>query len=739
MAKEEQEEKVIIIEDLEEDKEKEQKETEKEQETKEEQAEKKSEDVEESEEKPGSFPPTSKKNLIILVLSILIVFIVALIVFFVFHGKKQNQKPKEVKSKPKIEKKVVVKKVQKTNKRVRYNPVVDAHFINALRFQEKGKYQSAINELKQASVDLYLSYYGIGYIYLKMGNVRKAKEYLIDKTEKYLELSIENNPNYVMGYINLFRAFMANREYDKAENVLNILKNKQIDKKEWSLMSSYYDFVVNKNYQQIQQLFNKYPESPLMKSLAGDMYMKNGELDKALKYFKAALNTYSMGSVYYNKMLIETQKHQYKKAMKGITKTYYMDFDKIVCKNYLSFLLFLHVHKFKAANDFLNLNKEQNQECYAHFKILPVVKSNITPNDYIKRKNVNYMLAAEFLNMYLKPIKFVSKDSANEIKLGDLYEGLGLPQKARASYRNSAMFAEARLLSQRAVKFYTNGDFKNALLYYKRALSKVDTDPLLLYNVAIMYLKNHNLDRSYSILQQLKNAYPDFPLPYFCIFIAEQLNGHHNEAVKNMKQFLLKLKSLNTKNKDMNYVGLLASLIVGNSIGSLNGFTENEKRMFLLVKSALNDDLVFLKLEKEFARKVNIDIDTSSNLTILKYFYKYYPTNFIKRTISDYYLMMKNYEESYRALFDIQPYSAEDYYKLGIGYLLDNYPNVADNFFTKSILKGDNLYNAYMAKVILQAQKGDLNGVVYYLKLILKKERMWLNTDVFLTFDIELQ
>ena len=739
MAEEEKDEQVIIIEDLEE--EKEQKRTEEERETEEEQTENRYEEADESEEKTGAHPPKSKQNLIAVALLILLIFIAALIIFFVFHTKKQNQVLEKTKSESKIEKKAAIRKVEKKEiqKRTRYNPAVDVHFINALRFQEKGNYRAAINELKQASVDLYLSYYGIGYIYLKMGNIKKAKEYLIDRTEKYLELATENNPDYIAGYINLFRAFMANREYDKAENVLNILKNKGIDKKELDLMSSYYGFVVNKRYRQIQQLLDKYKESPLVKSLAGDMYINNGELDKALKYFNDALSIYSMGSVCYNKMLIETQKHQYKEAMKCIAKTYYMEFDKIVCKNYLSFFLFLHAHRFKAANDFLNLNKEQNQECYTHFKILPKVKSNITPKDYIKRKNINYMLAAEFLNMYLKPIKFVSKGGANEVKLGDLYEGLGLPQKAKTSYRNSAMFAEAELISQRAAKFYVNGDFKNALLYYKRALSKIDTDPLLLYNVAIMYLKNRNLDKSYSILQQLKNAYPNFPLPYFCIFIVDQLNGRHKKALKEMKNFLVKLKSLNTENKDINYAGLLASLIVGNPIDNLNEFTESEKHMFLLVKSALDDDLVFLNLEKEFAKKINIDIDTSSNLTILKYFYSHYPTNFIKRVISDYYLMIKNYEEAYRALFDIQPYTAEDYYKLGIAYLLDNYANVADNFFTKSILKGDNFYNAYMAKVILQAQKGDLKGVMYYLKLILKKERMWLNTDVFLTFDIELQ
>jgi tetratricopeptide (TPR) repeat protein len=128
------------------------------------------------------------------------------------------------------------------------------------------------------------------------------------------------------------------------------------------------------------------------------------------------------------------------------------------------------------------------------------------------------------------------------------------------------------------------------------------------------------------------------------------------------------------------------------------------------------------------------------NAEILEYFNKSYKNNnFIKRALSDCYLFDKKYNEAYRAMFGIPQYSSEDYYKLGIAYLMSGFPEAADNFFTKSILKGIDIYNAYMAKAIMQAQKGDLKGILYYLKIMLKKDMSWLNTYIFLSFDLELK
>jgi tetratricopeptide (TPR) repeat protein len=752
MAEEEKDEQVIVIEDLDEEEEdkpqieEEQPSTDEEQESKEDDAEKPDSKPSESESlQPASSFLKNKKNLIIIGAGAVLIVIIAIILASVLFSKKEEPK-KEPKSKKvqTIQQKPVKVKKKKISIPKKYNPIVDAHFINALRLQEKGDYMAAIKELKQASVDLYLSYYGIGYIYLKLGDIEKAKLYMIDKTKKYLLLSIENNPNYILGYINLFRVYMSEKAYKKAKQIIDVLKEKHISEKEIALIESYYNYSVNNDQNAIYNLINRYPNSAILNGLLGDIYLKEGDLIKAQHYFDKAIKPYVIGSLCYNKALIYVVSGDYKNAMRCISKSYYMDFDKIKCKNYLGFFLFLHERKLKAAYEYFSLNKQYFNRCYSHFKITPTLYYSISKRDYIERKNINYLLAAEFMNMYLKPIRFSVNGASLGVHFGELYTGLGLTKKAIENYQHSAAFAEAALITQKALKFYIKGNLYSALVYYKKALNKVSTDPILLYNVAIMYLKNHQTDKAKAIFERLESAYNNFPLPYIGDFIIKQSEGKHRDAIKSLKEFQIKLKSIPIEKvyKNMVDLGVFSHFLVSGRIDKdeYKHLMQNQKHMFLLIKSAIKGDLAFLSLEKEFERMINIDINTKNYTTILEYFNKSYKNNnFIKRALSDCYLFDKKYNEAYRAMFGIPQYSSEDYYKLGIAYLMSGFPEAADNFFTKSILKGIDIYNAYMAKAIMQAQKGDLKGILYYLKIMLKKDMSWLNTYIFLSFDLELK
>ncbi len=748
MVEEEKDEQVIVIEDL--DEESDESEEGEEQQTEEEPAKEESTDEEIEEEAKSIVLSASslkdKKKLIIIGLSAVLLIIVSVFTFYVFFGKKE--KPKNVEKKPVVHKQVKEKlkkeKKEQILKSKKYNPAVDAHFINALRLQEKGEYRAAIKELKQASVDLYLSYYSIGYMYLKLGELDKAKEYIIDKTKRYLLLSIENNPNYVLGYINLFRIYMANKEYKKANQVLEILKTKHISKREISLMRAYYDFLVNNRDSDVYKLADLYPKAPIINGLLGTMYLKEDNLNEAEYYLDKAIKPYVIGSLCYDKSLIYIAKGNYKSAMKCLPKSYYMDFGKIKCKNYLAFFVYLHEKKLKAAYDYFIMNKQYYPDCYKHFNIKPTLYYSISKKDYVERKGINRMLAAEILNMYLKPIKFNLGSASFGIKLGDLYESLGLPKKAKESYEDTALLAEAVLITQKALSLYAEGKLGSALLYYKKALKRANTNPILLYNVAIMYLKNHDVEKSMNIFKQLESSYPDFPLPYVGNFIVKQIDGKQKNAQQNLKKFLVKLKSISIDkvNKSMADMGVFAYFILDNRIDKkgYKRLTPQEKHLFLLIKAAINNDLEFLSVEKEFEDIINLNIDVTNYTTIMEYFNKKYKNSvFIKRTLADCYLFDKQYEKAYRAMFGIPQYNAEDYYKMGIAYYLDGYPEAADNFFTKSILKGVDLTNAYMAKAIMQAQKGDLKGVVYYLKIMLKKDLAWYNTYIFLSFDLELR
>ncbi|WP_022670426.1 tetratricopeptide repeat protein [Hippea alviniae] len=728
-------EEVIVIEDEEEQQE----------EIEETQPEETEEGVEAEEEKEEKQleekPKKSKKTLLIGGIAAA-VLVVALLLFFVFHKKSPQPKPKPPPKKEIVKKKPKKKKIELPKA---YNPIVDVHFINAMRLQEKGKYKEAIQQLKQATVDLYVSYYGIAYIYLKMGDVEKAKEYLFDKTKDYLLLAIHNNPNYINGYVNLFRIYMALKDYKSAQNMIDELKRRKLDFKDIQLMQTYYDYVVDNKTDEVFKLLAEYPNSPLLLSLAGDYYLKQGNVKGALKYLKKAISLYPMGSVYYNLSLIETQNNQYKEALKKVPKMYYMDISKIPCKNYLAFFLLLRDNKFEAAEKFLNLNDKFYKACFEHFKIIPEVSSPLTVESYSIRQNLNFVMAAEILNMYLQPVSILPDKATPNLQLGAVYQSLGLPQKAADEFMKAAKFSEAVLLSQYASKFFLEGDYKKSLQYYKLALSRVPSNPILIYDAGVMSLKNHDVDGASEYFQRLISTYPLFPLPYLGMFVVKQVNGKHMDAMKYLNSFGQRVKSLDEESQEkLKDLSIFADYIIDKvnfNMDRIKKLNDYEKKVFLLFRAALNQDTDYLSIQKPFEESMHIYWDASSLETICNYLYNEYKNDFLRRTMATIYLLDNEPQKAYESMYNIKVYSAEDYYKLGVAYLLSGYPDIADNFFTKSILKGANFFNSYVAKAIIQAQKGSLTGIQYYLKIILKKKdkMAWFNTDLFLSYKIRLK
>ncbi len=730
------EEEVIVIED-EEEGEKEEEEPLAEEELKQPEVE-----TEEEQEKKGK----GKKNWLLIGVAVaIVVILMAASAFLLLHKKKPPPKPKKHLITHKIKKPKPKPKKKKIAKPQVYNPIVDVHFINALRLQQKGKYREALEQLKRATVDLFISYYGIGYIYLRMGNIKKAKEYLFDKTKQYLLLAIHNNPNYVNGYVNLFRIYMATGDYKNAQRMIELLKAKQLANKEVELMETYYNYIVKKDSTGVFEMLAEYPESPLLLSLAGDYYLKQKNTKAALNYMEKAIKLYPMGGVFYNISLINTQNGLYKSAMRNIPKMYYMDFSKIPCKNYLAFFLLFRNRKYKAASEFLNLNRNSDDICFNHFKIIPEATSPLTIESYAYRINFNFIMASEILNMYLNPVNLLPNKAVPKIKLGQLYQQLGLPSKAAGEFEQAAHFSEAVLLSQYANKFYLQGRYKTALLYYKAALNKVPANPLLLYNVGILSLKLHDTPFASLIFERLINSYQQFPLPYLAMFIIDEVKGKHMDAIKYLSTFSQRVKSLSEgAQKKLKDLTIFADYIIDRvnfnkkRLKKLNDF---EKKIFLLFEAALNEDIDYLYIQRAFEKSIHLNWNPESLITICNYFYKSYGNDFLKRVMATMYLMSGKPNKAYKALYNIKIYTSLDYYKLGMAYLIAGYPDIADNFFTKSILKGSTFYNAYVGKAIIQANKGSLTGIKYYLKIILKKENnlAWLNTDVFLSYKILLK
>ncbi len=692
-----------------------------------------------SETKIGEAPPPpdrpKRKKVVFLIIGISIVIIFLLAYLFLKPQKRQITVKMPVKAEIKKGK---IKKVQ--IKPEVYNPSIDVHFINAIRLEQNGKFNAAINELKQATSDIYLSYYNIGLIFLKLGDIKSARFFLLDKTINYLLFSIKNNPNYTDAYFNLFRVYMMDRQYDKAKQIITALKQKNIASYKIELMENYYDYITkinyNNMYSNLKNLIAQKPDNVLLNNMSGCINLADGNIKQAYDNFSRAISEYSDNSAYYNLALLDINNKNYAEALNYLSKSSFIEFDKIPQKNYLESLLYMRAGNTDKAFYYLRLNKHK-AKLSEHVFIKPALAKSYTLNNYIDKNHISCLIAAEILNMYLKPIKLTIKPN-NNMEMGNVYTFLGLFSKAESEYKISANRAKAILLSQRAIKLYLQGKLKQSLNYYIKALNVEKNDPILMYNAAIMQLKNHNLKSARRLFIYLNNKYREFPMPYLGLSIIHQLEFDNKSSMLALQNFMsrIKIHSLQEKFMDL-YV--MSNVILHNKYNQehFKQLTNDEKLVVLNIEAAMDKDLNFMDLSGDIKRYLHMSMNTSSYETILEYFNKYYKTDHTQRMLADFYLIQGEPNKAYKAMYNMQHYTGLDYYKLGLGYLLAGFNNAADNFLTKSILKDSNYYEPYFAKAVIQIEKRNIEGTKYYLKLA--KGKLHYETDIQLLYDIELQ
>jgi len=676
-----------------------------------------------------------KNKFVFLIIGILIIVVFLLAYLFLKPAKKQTivKKPAKVEIKKKKNEKVQVKpKI--------YNSSIDVHFINAIRLEQNGKFNAAINELEHATSNIYMSYYNIGLIFLKLGDIKSAKSFLFDKTVDYLLFSIENNPNYADAYFNLFRVYMMNKQYNKAKQVIMTLKQKNISSYKIKLMEVYYDYITKTNYNNmynnLKNLITKRPNNVLLNNMLGCINLANGNVKSAYNNFNKAISEYSDDSAYYNLALLDINNRNYAAALNYLSKSSFIDFDKIPQKNYLESLLYMRAGNIDKSLYYARLNKHK-AKLSKHIFIKPYLVSGDTLESFIDKNHIPYLVAAEILNMYLKPIKLTMKLN-NNMEMGNVYKSLGLFLKAESEYKTSADKAKAVLLSQRAIKLYLQGRLKQSLRYYLSALNVEKNNPILMYNAAIMQLKNHNLKSAKRLFISLNNKYREFPMPYLGLSIVHQLELDNEDSMIAMQNFVSRIKIHNLQEKFMDLYVMSNVILRGKySQEHFKQLTSSEKFVVLNIKAAVDKDLNFLNLSEDIKRYLHMPMDTSSYETILKYFNKYYGTEHTQRMLADFYFIRGEPNKAYKAMYNMQNYTGLDYYKLGLGYLLAGFDNAADNFLTKSILKSSDYYEPYFAKAVIQIKKHNVEGMKYYLKLA--KGKLHYDTNIKLSYDIELR
>ncbi len=682
------------------------------------------------EEGPQGFISGFKLDRRVLGIIVTVGMVGLILFFFVFKSSHRKTSTKKI-TKAHIEKKkpskgfvkrVSPKPVHKPRKVVvkKYNPYVDVHFVNALRLEEQGKYRAAITELKYAIKNFYVSYNSIGMIYLKLGNIKMAREYMLDRVREYLLLSLENNPNCVSSYVNLFRIYMIEGNYPEAEEILKTLSRKCIGKKELALMRLYYKYMTGHvSLEQLYSALDKFPDEPLLYNLIGTENLKNGNTRQAVFYLKKALGLYSDNTALYNLGLVYAQEHRYGDAYSLLKSAFLIQFSKIPYRDYLTGLILVRYNNAKGAFRYLRFLSGGNKIAL-RFKITPFVDSRLGPKEVVKKSYINSYVAAQVIADYLQPFTFSPRRQIEEhMDFGYIYQTLNIFNRARKEYSKSAKYSIAILLSERAKILFLRGRIKQSLNLYKKALSMFPGNPVLLYNTAIMYLKVGDLKHAEALLNKLNNNYPSFIPSLVALSVLHQLKGDHDGFLSFAHAFVRDFSSVTDERirKSLANLYLVEKLVYSGKwdralFGSIS---DADKEILMMVKAALDGDLAFLGVQRRQRAFIHCTMNMEDYYHIFEYVLKHYPSDKLRRAAYMYFILKNKPVKAYESLYGLKNYTAADYYHLGIAYLLSGYTEIANNFFTKSLLVDKKFYQSYISKAIIQAMMGKIDGVKYYI------------------------
>jgi tetratricopeptide (TPR) repeat protein len=226
----------------------------------------------------------------------------------------------------------------------------------------------------------------------------------------------------------------------------------------------------------IKELLKKHPDNTEILILAGDLYAKEGELEKAVYYYEKAEKKADIKDklfkVYKKIGLLYYERGQPEKAEKYLLKAIDLKDDPEV---------------YRALGDIAYSKKElkKAEKYYLNaLKINPSYKKNLSQklgNIYLSiadryKKEKKYRQAVTFYkkaSAYLGNNKKIIKSIAESYeKLGDLKTALNYYKKLKtADLKNK----EAKLYLSMAEKEYKKGNYFTALKYYKKAVERDKT------------------------------------------------------------------------------------------------------------------------------------------------------------------------------------------------------------------------------------------------------------------------
>ncbi len=643
-------------------------------------------------EKQVELPRKSHKKLFLGVVLVAILLIAAVLAFIFFSNKPHTSKKNVSKIPPKAIK-------TKSN--------LDLHFIEGLNLENKGNLKNAIEEFKKSKNYLFLAYLNIAKIYQMQNDQQMAQDY-IEKANNYLNSTLDKPDEYIDSYMYLFSYYMQNNDFDEAKNLLTTLRNAKLQSHELDIMNIYYNFITQKDTQstlnQIDQMFKKGYKDKLLYEMLGFIYANDKNYTKALDYFSRT-DSFSASSKR-NMAFLEFARNNLESALNFAISSLNKKQDNQL--TYFAYLIAVKDNQMQTAYNLIsNLN---SSDVMNNFFVIPIInKKEILNQINFREYDISHALQSLIIMQLIEPIQYNINPSSN-VEFGNIYLSFGLLNQAKESYLSAINSSTSLNFANKAYAYYQENNLTQSLIYYQKAYENNPSNPILYYNLALLYEKNYNFEKSKQMFSILINRYPNFSLPYLNMALINYIEGLNSKAQNYLSQFLLKQSHVINKPKSI----LAYSAYADSLHGNLKEPKNINVKDFVLLQAISNNDFDYLKLEKNYLNDIlHLNVGDGGMVDIVEVLSKFNPN--LNRLLADLYLNENKPEKAIKSFSNLNDYNASDYYKMALCYLLLGYKNQADNYLTKSLLLSKNSKNNYtnplFAKLVIQIMNKNLSGM----------------------------
>ncbi len=438
--------------------------------------------------------------------------------------------------------------------------------------------------------------------------------------------------------------------------------------------------------------------------MLGFIYANNKNYTKALDYFSRT-DSFSASSKR-NMAFLEFARNNLESALNFAISSLNKKQDNQL--TYFAYLIAVKDNQMQTAYNLIsNLN---SSDVMNNFFVIPIInKKEILNQINFREYDISHALQSLIIMQLIEPIQYNINPSSN-VEFGNIYLSFGLLNQAKESYLSAISSSTSLNFANKAYAYYQENNLTQSLIYYQKAYENNPSNPILYYNLALLYEKNYNFEKSKQMFSILINRYPNFSLPYLNMALINYIEGLNSKAQNYLSQFLLKQPHVINKPKSI----LAYSAYADSLHGNLKEPKNINVKDFVLLQAISNNDFDYLKLEKNYLNDIlHLNVGDGGMVDIVEVLSKFNPN--LNRLLADLYLNENKPEKAIKSFSNLNDYNASDYYKMALCYLLLGYKNQADNYLTKSLLLSKNSKNNYtnplFAKLVIQIMNKNLSGM----------------------------